>query len=71
MAAVALLAWPASSAAKAWRIEAMDVTLDVQTSGDVLVSEDVTFAFEGSFSYVARVIPKDTLEGITNVLAPP
>ena len=67
VAAVALVAQPARAEAKEWRIEAMDVTLDVQTSGDVLVSEDVTFAFVGSFSYVARVIPKDTLEGITDV----
>ena len=67
MAAVALVAQPVPAEAKEWRIEAMDVTLDVQTSGDVLVSEDVTFAFVGSFSYVARVIPKDTLEGITDV----
>ena len=67
VAAVTLLAWAPSAEAKTWRINAMDVTLDVQESGDVLVSEDVTFAFEGPFSYVARVIPTDALEGIEDV----
>ncbi len=67
VAAVALLAWAPSADAKTWRINAMDVALDVQESGDVQVSEDVTFTFEGSFSYVARVIPTDALEGIEDV----
>jgi len=64
---VVLLASAPPADAKSWRIDAMDVTLDVQDSGDVRVSEDVTFTFEGSFSYVARVIPTDALEGIEDV----
>ena len=67
VAAVVLLAGPTAAQAKEWRIEAMDVGLDVQTSGDVLVSEDVTFAFQGSYSYVARVIPAGNLDGIEDV----
>lgn len=62
-----LLTWAPAAEAKSWRIDAMDVTLDVQESGDALVSEDVTFNFEGSFSYVARVIPTDALEGIEDI----
>ena len=65
--AATLLTWAPAAEAKSWRIDAMDVTLDVQESGDVLVSEDVTFNFDGSFSYVARVIPTDALEGIEDI----
>ncbi len=64
-ATVLLAAGPA--AAKEWRVSSMDVLLDVQASGDVLVTENVTFVFAGSFSYVSRVIPTDALAGIEDV----
>ncbi|MHB9149668.1 MAG: DUF2207 domain-containing protein [Thermoleophilia bacterium] len=53
--------------AKDWRIESMDVVLDVGASSDILVTEEVTFAFEGSYSFVGRVIPTGNLDGIDNV----
>jgi uncharacterized protein (TIGR04222 family) len=60
-----LLASPAL--AKDWRIESMDVNLDVQQNGDVLVEETVAFGFEGSFSFVGRLIPTGNLEGLTDI----
>lgn len=53
--------------AKSWQIEAMDVLLDVQKDGSVLVEETVTFRFEGPFSYVARVIPTRNLESLSDI----
>lgn len=53
--------------AKDWRVESMDVVLDVGASSDILVTEEVTFAFEGSYSFVGRVIPTGNLDGIDNV----
>ena len=57
----------APAQAKDWRIESMDVVLDVGPKGDVDVSEEVTFRFEGAFSFVGRVIPTDNLDGIEDV----
>jgi uncharacterized protein (TIGR04222 family) len=65
---VALLAGPAdSAAAKDWRIDNMDVLLDVRENGDVVVDEKVTFTFEGNYTYVARDIPTANTGGITDI----
>jgi uncharacterized protein (TIGR04222 family) len=67
-ALLALVAGPtASAAAKDWRIDNMDVLLDVQENGDVMVDEVVTFTFEGNYHYVARNIPTENTGGITDV----
>ncbi len=64
----ALLAGPSASAlAKDWRIDRMDVLLDVQQNGDVVVDETVTFAFEGNYHYVARNVPTGNLEGLSDI----
>lgn len=63
-----LLAAPVSEAqAKSWRIDSMDALIQVQENGDVLVDETVTFSFEGSYTYVGRVIPTQNTDGITDV----
>jgi uncharacterized protein (TIGR04222 family) len=62
-----LLPAPAQAQVKDWRIDRMDVVLDVQQNGDVLVEETVTFTFQGSFSFVARVIPTGNLEAIRDI----
>jgi len=69
IAGVVLLAGPGSGQAQAkdWWIDSMDVALDVQTNGDVLVDEEVGFTFEGSFSYVTRGIPTNNTGGIVDV----
>ncbi len=65
---VALLAGPAAqAAAEDWRIDNLDVTLDVQENGDVLVDENVTFTFEGNYHYVSRDIPTANTGGITDI----
>lgn len=53
--------------AKDWRIDAMDVVLDVQRNGDVVVDERVTFTFQGNYHYVSRSIPTGNTDGITDV----
>ena len=64
----ALLAGPtASAAAKDWRIDNMDVLLDVQENGDVIVDEKVTFTFEGNYHFVGRYIPTENTDGITDM----
>ncbi len=67
LALVVLLGFPGAAEAKDWRIENMDVVLDVQEKGDVAVEETVTFAFEGPFTFVGRVIPTGNLEGIDDI----
>ncbi len=64
-----LLAGPAATAyAKDWRIENIDVILDVQENGDVIVDETVTFAFEGNYHFVARDIPLANMpNGISDI----
>ncbi len=57
----------ASAAAKDWRIDNMDVLLDVQENGDVIVDEMVTFTFEGNYHFVARDIPTENTGGITDI----
>ena len=65
---VALLAGPVDpAAAKDWRVDNLDVVLDVQENGDVVVDEQVTFTFEGSYRYVARDIPTANTGGITDI----
>lgn len=56
--------------AKSWSIDRLQVLLDVQKNGTVNVEETVSFTFEGSFTYVGRVIPTDNLESlkVTDVL---
>ncbi len=67
-ASVVLLAGPAAQAqAKDWRIDNMDVVLQVQDNGDVVADETVTFNFEGSFSYVGRMIPTQNTDGLTDI----
>ncbi|OFW61170.1 MAG: hypothetical protein A2133_10675 [Actinobacteria bacterium RBG_16_64_13] len=67
-AVLALLAGPAASAeAKDWRIDSMDVLLNVQDKGDVIVDETVTFTFEGNYHYIARDIPTANYDGITDI----
>ena len=61
------LATGSAAQAKDWRISNMDVALNVQKNGDVLVDETVTFAFSGSFSQVARSIPTGNLDGLTDI----
>jgi uncharacterized protein (TIGR04222 family) len=67
-ALVVVLIGPAASAqAKDWHIDNLDVLLDVQENGDVIVDEAVTFAFEGNYHYVARDIPTENTGGITDI----
>jgi len=60
-------ALPGAALAKDWRIERMDVTLDVQKNSDVEVCEEVTFTFIGPYTYVGRVIPTDNVDAIKDV----
>jgi hypothetical protein len=63
-----LLAGPTASAqAKDWRIDNMDVLLNVQENGDVLVDETITFAFEGSYTYVGRLVPTGNMQGMSDI----
>ncbi|MBU2600911.1 MAG: DUF2207 domain-containing protein [Actinobacteria bacterium] len=50
--------------AKDWRIDSLDVTLDVQPDSRVLVTEKITFTFEGSYSFVGRLIPTGKVDSI-------
>jgi hypothetical protein len=63
-----LLVGPTASAqAKDWRIDNMDVLLDVQQNGDVLVDETITFTFEGSYTYVGRLVPTGNMQGMSDI----
>jgi uncharacterized protein (TIGR04222 family) len=65
---VALVAGPTAHAqAKDWRIDNMDVLLDVQKNGDVVVDEKVTFTFEGTYHFVGRPIPTQNMDGMTDM----
>ncbi len=61
--AVGLIIAPPAQA-KDWRIDALDVTLDVQSDSRVLVTEKITFTFEGSYSFVGRLIPTGKVDSI-------
>lgn len=66
--ALFLVALPTASAqAKDVGIANMDVVLDVQQNGDVIVDETVTFRFEGNYHFVARDIPAQNTGGITDI----
>jgi uncharacterized protein (TIGR04222 family) len=67
VALIVLLAPAATAQAKSWQINNMDVSLDVQQNSDVLVNENVTFAFQGPFTYVTRAIPLQNVDSITNI----
>jgi uncharacterized protein (TIGR04222 family) len=71
LCALALLlvspASPVQAQGKEWRIDNLDATLNVQTNGDAVVDEKVTFNFTGNFHYVSRVIPTQNSEGITDI----
>ncbi|MCX8032403.1 MAG: DUF2207 domain-containing protein [Thermoleophilia bacterium] len=68
LAALFLVGFPSAAAqAKDVRIQTMDVTLAVQENGDVVVDEKVTFYFEGNYHFVARDIPAQNTEGITDI----
>jgi uncharacterized protein (TIGR04222 family) len=58
---------PGAALAKEWRIDRMDVVLDVQQNSDVLVSEDITFTFVGPYTYVGRVIPTGNMDKLTDI----
>jgi uncharacterized protein (TIGR04222 family) len=65
---LALLAGPAASAqAKDWRIDNVDVVLNVQENGDVIVDETYTYTFEGNFHFVARDIPTGAWSGVSDI----
>ena len=65
--AALLLAPPVEAQARSWTIDSMDVVLDVQKDSDILVTETVTFTFEGTYSYVGRVIPTRNLEYLKDI----
>jgi len=59
--------FPEAAQAKEWRIERMNVVLDVRPDSDVRVTETVTFRFSGQFNFVARVIPLVNLDGLLDI----
>ncbi len=72
LVAVVVLLSPQASAAgavqeKAWTIDSLDVALDVQENGDVIVDETLTVYFQGNFHYFAHDIPTANYEGISEV----
>jgi hypothetical protein len=52
---------------KSFSISNIDVVLDVQKNGDVLVDETMTVAFTGNFHFFAHDIPTANYEGITDI----
>ena len=67
-----LVVLPAGSVASAqsvkeWRIDNIDVVLDVQENGDVIVDETYTYTFTGNYHWVARDIPIKEYGGITDI----
>ena len=52
---------------KEWRIDNIDVVLDVQQNGDVIVDETYTYTFAGNYHWVARDIPTAGYGGITDI----
>ena len=57
----------AQAQAKEWRIDNLDATLNVQSNGDAVVDEKVTFDFTGNFHYVTRAIPTQNTDGLTDI----
>ena len=68
--ALALLASPARAASKDYSASRFDVSIKVQTGGDLRVDETVTFDFgSGPFTHVWRDIPTSRTDGIDIVQA--
>ncbi len=68
--ALALLASPAGAASKDYSADRFDVTIKVQTGGDLRVDETVTFDFaSGPFTHVWRELPASRTDGIDIVQA--
>jgi hypothetical protein len=68
--ALALLASPAGAASKDYSADRFDVTIKVQTGGDLHVDETVTFDFvSGPFTHVWRELPASRTDGIDIVQA--
>jgi uncharacterized protein (TIGR04222 family) len=67
-AAAFLCMSPASQAqAKDWNIGNVDANIQVQTNGDAVVDEKVTFNFSGNYHFVSNVIPTDKMAGLTDI----
>jgi uncharacterized membrane protein YgcG len=57
---------PSALAGKTFRAERFDAQLDLQPGGDMLVTETVTFRFDGGpFTYAFREIPANGTDGLT------
>ncbi len=68
--ALALLASPAGAASKDYSADRFDVTIKVQTGGDLRVDETVTFDFvSGPFTHVWRELRASRTDGIDIVQA--
>jgi hypothetical protein len=66
-AVVLTVAPTATAQPKSWGIDSLDVLLDVQENGDVLVDETFTYAFVGNYHFVERNIALDNLTGIADI----
>ena len=66
MAAV-LLAGAAPAFAKSFVVDSSDVTLELESDGSVMVTEEIEFNFSGSFQGAYRDIPLRGGEAITNI----
>src|SRR5262249_55311566 len=66
-AAAAALLLPAAAAAKSYSLPAANVAVRVAPDGSLLVREDITFAFSGSFEGAYRDIPLRSGESIDRV----
>jgi len=73
LVALSLVALPAAAPAAAaqqpisWTIDSIDVTVDVQENGDVIVDETYTYSFVGDYHWVTRNIPLDTNAGLSDI----
>src|SRR4030042_917040 len=66
--AVLLAVAPAASAQpKSWNIDSLNVLLDVQENGDVVVDETYSYTFVGNYHFVIRNIPLESLGGIADI----
>src|SRR5687768_6283387 len=61
---VAVLAFAPSASAKSYTLPNAHVDVRVQRDGSVLVSEQITFAFDGSFEGAWRDIPSRFVEQV-------
>jgi uncharacterized membrane protein len=59
---------PAMSAAKGYRVQAVDVEVTVQGDGSIAVVEDITYRFDGSFSKAFRDIPLKSGEEVADIV---